>query len=132
MANELILLVEDNEKNRKLARFLLTAKGFRTVEADSAEAGLATILATIKEERPDLILMDVSLPGMSGMDALQQLRGAPATAQIPVVAFTAFAMKDDRERFLQAGFDGYLAKPIEARTFGEQVQQLCDQLCGGR
>ena len=128
MANELILLVEDNEKNRKLARFLLAAKGFRTAEANSAEAGLALV----QQEAPDLILMDVSLPGMNGLDALQQLRAQPTTARIPVVAFTAFAMPSDEERFLQAGFDGYLVKPIEARTFGEQVRQLCDQLCPER
>jgi two-component system, cell cycle response regulator DivK len=128
MANELILLVEDNEKNRKLARFILNAKGFRTTEADSAEAGLGLV----QQEAPDLILMDVSLPGMSGVDALQCLREAPGTAQIPVVAFTAFAMKEDRERFLRAGFDGYLTKPIDARTFGDQVRALCDELCVGR
>jgi two-component system, cell cycle response regulator DivK len=128
MANELILLVEDNVKNRKLARFILNAKGFRTVEADSAETGLALV----QQESPDLVLMDVSLPGMNGIDALQRLREEPGTARIPVVAFTAFAMKEDRHRFMRAGFDGYLTKPIEARTFGDQVRELCDQLCGGR
>ncbi len=123
MGNELVLIVEDNEKNRKLARFILTAKGFRTIEADSAEA----CLALLKQETPDLVLMDISLPGMDGTAALAEMRAIPRTAKIRVVALTAFAMKDDRERFLTAGFDGYLTKPIDARTFADQVRSFCEQ-----
>ena len=105
MAEEVILLVEDNEKNLKLVRDLLQLRGYRVLEARTAEEGLA--LAS--DHRPDLILMDIQLPDMVGIAALGRLRADPVTAAIPVVALTAFAMKEDRERFLSAGFDGYLA-----------------------
>jgi two-component system cell cycle response regulator DivK len=127
MADELIMIVEDNEKNLKLARFVLTANGFRTLEAQTAEACL--LLA--REHTPDLILMDIQLPGMDGVTALQRLKAEPQTAAIPVVALTAFAMKGDQERFLSAGFDGYLAKPIEVKRFSEQVRGFLDQLRPG-
>ena len=118
MAGELILIVEDNEKNLKLARDILQFRGYRTIEAGTAEEGIELARA----ERPDLVLMDVQLPGMDGVTALGHLRAEPTTAPIPVVALTAFAMKDDQERFLAAGFDGYLVKPINIREFPEQVQ----------
>ena len=121
MAGELILIVEDNEKNLKLARDVLHFKGFRTLEAGTAAEGIALAAA----RHPDLVLMDVQLPDMTGVAALGHLRGDAATAAIPVVALTAFAMKDDRVRFLAAGFDGYLAKPIDVRQFPEQVRQFC-------
>jgi two-component system cell cycle response regulator DivK len=95
-------------------------KGFRTIEADSAQAGLA--LAA--EQMPDLILMDVQLPDMDGVAALGQLRSNSRTARLRVVALTAFAMAEDRERFRRAGFDGYIPKPIDVRTFPEQVRQF--------
>ena len=120
MAGELILIVEDNEKNLKLVRDLLQFKGFRTLEAETAEDGIR--LAQAKQ--PDLILMDIQLPGTDGITALHQLRAEPRTAVIPVIALTAFAMKDDRQRFLDAGFDGYLDKPINVKTFPEQVRQI--------
>ena len=119
MADELILVVEDNEKNLKLVRDLLRIKGYRTVEARSAEEGIR--LAAV--HRPHLILMDIQLPGMDGVSALVHLRADAATAEIPVVALTAFAMKDDRQRFLDAGFDGYIEKPISVREFPEQVRR---------
>src|SRR5438309_294348 len=103
MAGELILLVEDNEKNMKLARDLLQYKGFRTLEATTAAAGIA--LATA--QRPDLVLMDIQLPDLDGVAALGCLRTAPETSAIPVIALTAFAMRADQERFRAAGFDGY-------------------------
>ena len=115
----LILIVEDNEKNMKLARDVLQFNGFRTLEAVTAEQGLA--LAA--EHRPDLILMDIQLPGMDGVTALKRLRDDPATAAIKIVALTAFAMKDDRERFVGAGFDGYLSKPISIRELPSQIRQ---------
>ena len=118
MAGELILIVEDNEKNLKLARDILQFRGYRTIEAGTAEEGIELARA----QQPDLVLMDVQLPGMDGVTALGHLRAEPATASIPVVALTAFAMKDDQERFLAAGFDGYLVKPINIREFPEQVQ----------
>lgn len=118
MSGELILVVEDNARNLKLVRDLLRLKGFRTLEADTAERGLA--LAS--EHRPRLILMDVQLPDMDGAVALGRLKADPQTASIPVVALTAFAMKEDRERFLVAGFNGYLPKPIDIKTFSDQVR----------
>jgi two-component system cell cycle response regulator DivK len=120
MAGELILIVEDNEKNRKLVRDLLQFRGYRTLEADSAGYGLSLASAHL----PDLILLDVQLPDMNGQAALQRLKADPGTARIPVVAFTAFAMHDDQARFLAAGFDGYLPKPINTRTFPDQLAAL--------
>ena len=120
MADELILIVEDNEKNLKLARDVLQFRGFRTLEAVTGEQGVALAI----EHLPDLVLMDYQLPGMNGVDALQLLRQDSATAAIPVVALTASAMREDRERFLAAGFDGYLTKPIDVREFGNQVRSF--------
>jgi two-component system cell cycle response regulator DivK len=120
MAGELILIVEDTEKNLKLVRDLLQFKGYRTLEARTAEEGI--VLA--REHLPDLILMDIQLPGMDGVAALQHLMAEPSTAAVPVVALTAFAMAGDRERLLDAGFKGYIAKPINVREFPEQVRQF--------
>jgi two-component system cell cycle response regulator DivK len=113
----LILIVEDNERNLKLARDLLRYHGFETIEARNAEDGVA--LAA--DRRPDLILMDIQLPGADGVVALDRLRADSRTASIGVVALTAFAMSDDRQRLLDAGFDGYLEKPIDVRAFPGQV-----------
>jgi CheY-like chemotaxis protein len=104
-----ILLVEDNEKNMKLLRDVLTAKGYRVLEATSGEEAVEVSLA----ERPQLVLMDVQLPGIDGLEALRRVRDDARTAAIPVLALTAQAMEGDRERFLAAGFDGYLAKPVD-------------------
>jgi two-component system, cell cycle response regulator DivK len=118
MADELILIVEDNEKNLKLARDVLQFRGFRTLEASTAEQAIDLAM----ERQPDLVLMDYQLPGINGVEALKILRADPKTAEIPVVALTASAMREDRERFLAAGFDGYLTKPIDVREFGNQVR----------
>jgi len=118
MADQLILIIEDNERNLKLVRDVLQFNGFQTVEARTAEDGLALASAN----PPDLVLLDLQLPGIDGMEAFRQLRGSPPTAAIPVVAVTALAMKDDRERVLRAGFDGYLEKPISVRTLPDQVR----------
>jgi two-component system cell cycle response regulator DivK len=115
-----ILIVEDNPRNLKLVRDLLEHAGYRTLEATTAEDGLALARA----HRPDLVLMDVQLPGMDGVQALERLRADPATNGIPVVAVTAFAMKDDRARFVAAGFDGYLEKPISVPEFSGQVAEM--------
>ncbi len=123
MADELILIVEDNEKNRKLVRDVLRFKGYRTLEATTAAEGIALAAA----ERPALILMDIQLPDMDGIAAIGRLRDAPDTASIPVVAVTAQAMAGDRERILGAGFDGYLVKPIAIRELPEQVRQYCER-----
>jgi two-component system, cell cycle response regulator DivK len=115
-----VLIVEDNPRNLKLARDILNHAGYRTLEAESAEDALDVARA----ERPRLILMDVQLPGMDGIEALRRLRADPATAGLRVVALTAFAMKDDRERMLVAGFDGYLEKPLDVHGFPGQIAAL--------
>ncbi|MGH9287912.1 MAG: response regulator [Acidimicrobiales bacterium] len=122
MSERLILVVEDNETNLKLVRDVLRFAGYDVLEARTAEEGVT--LAT--EQAPDLVLMDVQLPGMDGVEALHQLRSSGETASIPVVAVTALAMKDDRARLLHAGFDGYLEKPISARALGDQVREFLD------
>lgn len=115
---KLILIVEDNEKNLKLVRDVLQVKGFATVEAGTAEDGIK--LAA--ERKPDLILMDIQLPGMNGIDALKVLRADPATAAIPVVAVTASVMQQDRKLITEAGFDGYIGKPINVKEFLDTVR----------
>ena len=115
--SDLILLVEDNEKNMKLARDLLQYHGFATIEATNAEDGVALA----REKKPKLVLMDIQLPGMDGVSALAQLRADPATSKIPVVAMTASVMKEDRERFDKAGFDAFITKPIDVKAFPGQV-----------
>ena len=114
---QVILIIEDNARNLKLARDILNHAGYRTLEAENGEDGLALARA----ELPDLVLMDVQLPGMDGVEALGRLRADPLTAEIPVVALTAFAMKDDRDRLLSVGFDAYLEKPLNVREFPSQV-----------
>jgi two-component system cell cycle response regulator DivK len=118
MTDELILIVEDNEKNLKLTRDVLQFNGFRTLEATAAEDGIALAQA----ERPDLILMDIQLPGMDGVTALDRLRADPRTAPIPVVALTAYAMQADHQRFLQAGFDDCVMKPISVKDLPTQIR----------
>ena len=118
MSGELVLIVDDNDMNVRLARDVLRFAGFRTLEAGTGDAGLS--LAA--EHAPDVILMDIRLPDMDGTDVVQRLKGQAATAEIPVIALTSFAMKGDRERFLTAGFDGYLEKPISIKTFPAQVR----------
>lgn len=127
MANELILIVEDNEKNRKLARDVLAHRGYRLAEAETGEDGVRLAC----ELRPDLVLMDIQLPGMSGIDALRLLRNDPATCEIPVMAVTASAMTHDRQKIMAAGFDGYQSKPISIRPFVEAVEQLLARRRGG-
>jgi two-component system, cell cycle response regulator DivK len=122
MTGALILIVEDNDKNLKLARDLLQYHGFRTLEAGTAAAGIALA----EQHGPDLILMDIQLPDMDGVTALGRLREAAATTSVPVVALTAFAMAADRERLLAAGFDGYLAKPIDIHHFSDRVREYCE------
>ena len=126
MAGELILIVEDNEKNRKLARDVLAHRGYRIAEAETGEEGVR--LAS--ELRPDLVLMDIQLPGMNGIEALARLRGDPTTRAIPVLAVTASAMTHDRQEIMAAGFDGYQTKPISVRPFVEAVEQLLARRLG--
>ena len=117
MSGKRILVVEDNEKNMKLFRDVLQAKGYETFEATSGEQ--AVELAT--EHVPDLILMDVQLPGIDGTEALGRIQADERTKAIPVVALTAQAMSGDRERFLESGFDGYISKPVDVLDFIQTV-----------
>jgi two-component system cell cycle response regulator DivK len=119
VAGERILIVEDNEKNMKLFRDVLQASGYATLEAATGEAALELA----REHRPALVLMDVRLPGIDGVDALALLRGDERTAATPVLALTAQAMRGDRERFLASGFDGYLAKPVDIRELLAVVRE---------
>ena len=122
MTGELILIVDDNEKNMKLARDVLGFAGFRILEAGNAEEAIALA----HEHMRDVILMDIRLPGMDGTTAVGRLKGEARTAAIPVVALTSFAMKGDRERFLAAGFDGYLEKPIRVKEFPDEVRRYVE------
>ena len=122
MANELILIVEDNEKNLKLARDVLRFHGYRTVEATDGESAVAMSV----EHLPALILMDIQLPGIDGIVAMKRIRADDRTKHIPTVALTASVMSGDRERFDDAGFDGFIAKPIEVKNFPGQVRAYLD------
>ena len=121
MTGERILVVEDNEKNMKLFRDVLVATGYRTLEATTGSE--AVDLAS--EHTPDLVLMDIQLPDLDGVQALRRLREDQRTAGIPVLALTAQAMRGDRERFLAAGFDGYLSKPVDVRELIGTVRDHC-------
>ena len=121
MAGEQILVVEDNEKNMKLLRDVLQAKGYRTLEAMTG--GQAVELAT--GHAPDLVLMDIELPDIDGVEALRLLRADQRTVSIPVLALTAQAMHGDRERFLAAGFDGYVSKPVNIVELVDTVRERC-------
>ena len=123
MAAEQVLVVEDNEKNMKLFRDVLQATGFRTLEATTGEDAVELALAN----EPALVLMDVQLPGIDGLEALSRLRADERTASIPVLALTAQAMSGDRERFLEAGFDGYLSKPVDVAELIRVVGEHCDR-----
>ena len=117
-----VLVVEDNERNMKLFRDVLQASGYRTLEATTGEQ--AVELAT--EHRPDLVLMDIQLPDIDGVEALDRLRADERTASVPVLALTAQAMEGDRERFLAAGFDGYLSKPVNIADLVSTVKRYCE------
>ena len=121
MAGEQILVVEDNEKNMKLLRDVLQAKGYRTLEAMTG--GQAVELAT--GHAPDLVLMDIELPDIDGVETLRLLRADERTVSIPVLALTAQAMHGDRERFLAAGFDGYVSKPVNIVELVGTVREHC-------
>ncbi|HEY7647730.1 MAG TPA: response regulator [Methylomirabilota bacterium] len=123
MANELILIVEDNERNRKLVRDVLQFRGYQTIEAETGED--AVRLA--RERLPALVLMDIQLPGIDGITALGQLRSEPTTRSIPVIAVTASAMTHDRQKIMAAGFDGYQTKPINVKEFLDVVRRMLDR-----
>ncbi len=130
MSGELILIVEDNARSRKLARDVLQFKGYQTVETETGEEAVQ-LARTL---RPALILMDIQLPGIDGITALHRLRAEPETREIPVIAVTASAMTHNRQQVMAAGFDGYQSKPIKVKDFLEAVQQMLERHrgAGGR
>jgi CheY-like chemotaxis protein len=115
-----ILLVEDDDTNRKLVRIVLGGGRYRISEAVSVEQALALL----QHEKPDLLLLDIRLGDGSGLDVIRHVRANPAFDQVPALAITAQAMKDDESRFLAAGFDGYLSKPIDTRRLPEVVERF--------
>lgn len=123
MSRELILIVEDQPLNRKLVRDVLQASGYRTLESETAEEGLQLA----RTHLPALVLMDIQLPGMNGIEALKELRADSLTRSIPVIAVTASAMQQNRQEILSAGFDGYQPKPINVKMFLEAVRETLDQ-----
>ncbi len=123
MAGEQVLIVEDNETSMKLFRDVLAATGYRTLEATTG--GQALELAV--EHGPDLVLMDIQLPDIDGVEALRRLRADERTASVSVLALTAQAMHGDRERFLAAGFDGYIAKPVDVLELVDTVRRHCGE-----
>jgi two-component system, cell cycle response regulator DivK len=123
VANELILVIEDNDKGRKLVRDVLTFKGYEIIEAETGEEGVRLA----QERRPSLVLMDVRLPGIDGIEALGRLRSDFATRGIPVMAMTASVMAKDRQKVLDAGFDAFQSKPIKVKDFLATVEQLLER-----
>ena len=123
MATEVVLVVEDDSKSRKLVRDLLTFKGYEIIEAETGEEGVGLA----QERRPSLILMDIRLPGIDGIQALERLRAEVATREIPVMAMTASVMSGDRQRVLDAGFDAFQSKPIKIKDFVAAVEQLLER-----
>src|SRR5262245_11281799 len=123
MPNELILIVEDNPKNLKLVRDTLQVKGYHTVETDTGEEGVQLA----RERRPALILMDIQLPGMNGIEALRELRAHPTTRAIPVIAVTASVMAQDRQKIMAAGFDGFQGKPISVRELLATMRAILER-----
>jgi two-component system cell cycle response regulator DivK len=114
-------VVEDNPLNLKLVREVLSFADYEVIEAQSGEEGLRAA----QEKPPDLVLMDLQLPGIDGTETLRRLRQETLGPHVPVVAVTAFAMAEDKERASRAGFDGYIEKPINVRAFAEQIQHFC-------
>jgi two-component system cell cycle response regulator DivK len=122
MTGAQILVVEDNERNMRLFCDVLQASGYRTLEATTGESAVALAI----DRGPDLVLMDIQLPDIDGVEALGRLRADERSASLPVLALTAQAMEGDRERFLAAGFDGYLSKPVNIADFITTVKRYCE------
>ena len=124
--SKLILVVEDNEQSRKLVRDVLKFRGYEIIEAVTGEDGVRLA----QDRRPSLVLMDIRLPGMDGIQALARLRAAAGTQAIPVLAMTASVMTEDRQKIMDAGFDAFQSKPINVREFMAAVEQLLDRQRG--
>jgi two-component system cell cycle response regulator DivK len=119
VANELVLIVEDNEKNRKLVRDALQFKGYRTIEAETGEDGVRLA----HEQRPALILMDIQLPGIDGYEATRQIKANPRLRQIPLIVVTSYALSGDDAKAFSAGADGYVSKPFSPRALLAKVRE---------
>jgi CheY-like chemotaxis protein len=117
-----ILVVDDNAINRQLAVYLLKKKGYNVFEADSGRQ----VFEFLAEQSPDVILLDIQLPEMDGIEVLRRIREDGMTKKAKVIALTAYTMRGDKERFDAAGFDGYLPKPIDPKTFADQILEICD------
>jgi len=122
MSNHTVLVVEDNDMNMQLVEYLLEEGGYSIVKATSGEEALA-ITRNDAGPAPDLILMDIHLPGMDGLSVVRQMKTDSRTQRIPILALTAHAMRGDRDRFLDAGCDGYISKPIDVKTFLSAIEQ---------
>ncbi len=120
MSSARVLIVEDNPLNLKLVRDVLLKAGFDVIEARTGEDGVARA----QDSQPDVILMDLQLPGVDGTQAMRTIKASPSGSGIPIVALTAFAMSEDRDRALRNGFDGYLSKPISVRDLPRQIAEL--------
>jgi two-component system, cell cycle response regulator DivK len=123
VANELILIVEDNPQSLKLVRDILQIKGYQTLEVETGEEGVRLA----RERQPALILMDIQLPGINGIEALQRLRADPVTSATPVIAVTASVMTQDRSRIMAAGFNGFQSKPISVNQLLATVRETLDK-----
>lgn len=121
-----ILLIEDNEQNRYLAAFLLRARGHDVIAAEDGPGGIDLA----RRERPDLILLDIQLPGMDGYAVARTLKDDPALKAVPIVVVTSYAMVGDREKALANGADGYLEKPIDPDTFAAEIERFLPQIPG--
>ena len=122
MSGQTVLVVEDNDMNMQLVEYLLEEGGYSIVKATSGEEALA-ITRDAGKPAPDLILMDIHLPGMDGLSVVRQMKSDSRTQRVPILALTAHAMRGDRDRFLDAGCDGYISKPIDVKTFIRSIQQ---------
>jgi CheY-like chemotaxis protein len=122
-----ILVVEDNDMNMQLVEYLLEEGGYDIVKATSGEEALAITRDDHNGAAPDLILMDIHLPGMDGLSVVRQMKSNARTSRIPILALTAHAMRGDKDRFLEAGCDGYISKPIDVKTFISAIQQYLKQ-----
>jgi two-component system, cell cycle response regulator DivK len=120
MSSARVLIVEDNPLNLKLVRDVLLTAGFDVIEARTGEDGVARA----QDSQPDVILMDLQLPGLDGTQAMRTIKASPSGSGIPIVALTAFAMSEDRDRALRNGFDGYLSKPISVRDLPRQIAEM--------
>ncbi|MCK4619913.1 MAG: response regulator [Desulfobacterales bacterium] len=116
-----VLVVEDNKNNMRLIVKLLENEGYETIKAETGEEGVR--LAA--EEKPDLILMDIKLPGIDGLEATRQIRASMADGRIPIIAITSYAMAGDREQFMQVGFNGYIEKPLDPYTVVKEIEKIC-------